>query len=442
MSKHDRISRKTFMQSSALAFAGLSTHLGWSSTGSWVERNRKNYKIKNALLETGFERDDNGEVVRTLTDLFTVEIREGKMVKIEKNNPHLSDAINAMGYLMLPSFKDMHIHIDKTFYGGGWKATEKRKDGVKGMIALEQKILPDLLEDSTYKAEQCIALLHTKGTSHIRNQTNIEPTSGLRSLENYLKALDHKKGTFSSEIVLFPQHGVFYTPTAPLLKEAAQYDQVDFIGGVDPYYIDGSIEKTIDYTVQLALDNHKGIDIHTHRTDKHALKLVEYIIDKVNENPELKGKTYLSHCFILGALDSRKQEEIAEKLSAAQVGVNSTIPFGRLIMPIPILYKYGVKVRTGTDSIMDHWNSWGSGSVLQKANIMAQLYDYRTELELSRSLRIATGDVLPLDEKGNQQWPKVGDAANLAFLEASCSAEAVARIADVKLLIHEGNRVF
>lgn len=432
------------MQSSALAFAGLSAHLGWSSTGSWTDQkaNRKNYKIKNVRLETGFERDDNGEVVRTQTDLFTIEIKEGKVIKIEKNNPHLSEAMNAKGYLMLPSFRDMHIHIDKTFYGSGWKATKRRKDGVKGMIALEQKILPDLLENSTYKAEKCIELLHAKGTSHIRNQTNIEPTSGLRSLENYLKALENKKSSFSSEIVLFPQHGVFYTPTAPLLEEAAQHDLVDFIGGVDPYYIDGSIEKTIDFTVQLALDNHKGIDIHTHRRDEHALKLVEYIIGKVNENPELKGKTYLSHCFILGALEPKKQEEIAQKLGAAQIGVNSTIPFGHLIMPIPLLYKYGVKVQTGTDSIMDHWNSWGSGSVLQKANIMAQLYDYRTELELSRSLRIATGDVLPLDDTGNQKWPKVGDAANLVFIEASCSAEAVARVSDVKFLIHEGNRVF
>lgn len=434
------------MQNSALAFVGFSSAMNWTASGASESEMRKtdrqHYKIKNALLETGFTYDEEGEVESTKTDLFTVEIQDGKIVRIEENQPALPGAVNARGYLMLPSFRDMHIHIDKTYYGEAWRATKRNSGGVKGMIELEQKILPDLLENSTYKAERCIELLQSKGTSHIRNQTNIEPTSELQSLEHYLKALENKKDSFSSEIVLFPQHGVFYTDTAPLLKEAVQMEVVDFIGGVDPDYIDGDMERTVDFTVQLALDYNKGIDIHTHRTEDRALRFVEYLIDKIRENPELKGKTYLSHCFILGALEPKKQEEIAEKLADAEIGINSTIPIGSLIMPIPTLYKYGVKVQTGNDSIMDHWNSWGSGSVLDKANIMAQLYGYRTELELSRSLRLATGDILPLDKKGNQQWPKIGDEANLAFLEASCSAEAVARVSEVKSLIHRGNLVF
>src|SRR5690606_7758427 len=126
-----------------------------------------------------------------------------------------------------------------------------------------------------------------------------------------------------------------YTDSVPYLKEAAKMD-IDFIGGVDPYSIDGAIEKTVDFTVQLALDNNKGIDIHLHESGESGLKTVEYLIQKVKENPGLKNKTYLSHAFVLGRLDSSKQEEIAEKLGDAGIGIVSTIPFGRLIMPIPI----------------------------------------------------------------------------------------------------------
>lgn len=255
------------------------------------------------------------------------------------------------------------------------------------------------------------------------------------------KALENKKDSFSAELVTFPQHGIFYTDSVPYMKEAAKLE-IDFIGGVDPYTIDGAIEKTTDFTVQLALDNNKGIDMHLHETGESGLKTVEYLIDKVNENPVLKGKTYLSHCFILGKLEKSKLEEIAEKLSAAQIGINSTIPIGSLIMPIPTLYKCNVKVRTGNDSIMDYWSSFGTGSVLQKANLMAQLYGYSTEFGLSRSLRLATGDVLPLNDQGKRQWPKPGDNADLAFLNASCSAEAVARISEVKSLIQKGNIVY
>ena len=395
--------------------------------------------LKNVRLETGFEYEE-GEVVSTKTDLFYIEIENGKIKNIAPNQPN-AKAVDAKEMLMLPAFKDMHIHLDKTFYGNKWQAVRKRTGGVKGMIALEQKMLPEMLKNSTFKAEKMIELLQSKGTSFARSHVNIEPTSKLDSLKNLQKALENKKKGFGAELVAFPQHGVFYTDSVPYLKEAARMD-IDFIGGVDPFTIDGAIEKTIDFTVQLTLDHKKGIDIHLHESGESGLNTVEYLIKKVNENPFLKGKTYLSHCFVLAKLDKVKQEETAEKLAEAQIGIVSTIPFGSLVMPIPTLYKHNVTVLTGNDSIVDHWNTFGTGSVLQKANLMAQLYGYSTEYLLSRSLKLATANVLPLDDKGIQQWPKAGDQADFVLINASCSAEAVSRISEVKSLVHQGNTVY
>ena len=111
-------------------------------------------------------------------------------------------------------------------------------------------------------------------------------------------------------------------------------------------------------------------------------------------------------------------------------------------MPIPILMNKGVEVLVGNDSIVDHWNTFGTGSVLQKANLAAQLYGYSSELALSRMLKLATAGPIPLDDKGNQVWPKVGDTADLVFLDASCSAEAVSRMSPVKSLIYKGKVVY
>lgn len=442
-SSDNTISRKDFIKNSALAAAGLTlipnimAAFPLSDEQNTLGQGKLN--IKNVRLETGFEYEE-GEIVATKTGLFYIEIENGKIKSITPNQPE-SKTLDAKGMLMLPAFKDMHIHLDKTFYGDKWQAVRKRTGGVKGMIALEQKMLPEMLKNSTFKAEKMIELLQSKGTSFARSHVNIEPTSKLDSLKNLQKALEHKKKGFGAELVAFPQHGVFYTDSVPYLKEAAQMD-IDFIGGVDPFTIDGSIEKTIDFTVQLALDYQKGIDIHLHETGESGLKTVEYLIKKVNENPSLKGKTYLSHCFVLAKLDKAKQEEAAEKLAEAQIGIVSTIPFGSLVMPIPTLYKHNVKVLTGNDSIVDHWNTFGTGSVLQKANLMAQLYGYSTEFLLSRSLKLATAHVLPLDDKGNQQWPKPGDQADFVLMNASCSAEAVSRISNVESLVHQGNVVY
>lgn len=437
------ISRKDFIRNSALAAAGLTLIPNIMTASPFFNKQNISTKgklsLKNVRLETGFTYEE-GEVISTETGLFYVEIENGKIKNVAPNQPN-AKAVDAKGMLMLPAFKDMHIHLDKTFYGDQWKAVSKRSGGVKGMIALEQKMLPEMLKNSTFKAEKMIELLQSKGTSFARSHVNIEPTSKLNSLKNLQKALENKKKSFGTELVAFPQHGVFYTDSVPYLKEAAQMD-IDFIGGVDPFTIDGAIEKTIDFTVQLALDHHKGIDIHLHETGESGLNTVEYLIKKVNENPSLKGKTYLSHCFILAKLDKTKQEEMAEKLAEAQIGIVSTIPFGSLVMPIPILYKHNVNVLTGNDSIVDHWNTFGTGSVLQKANLMAQLYGYSTEFLLSRSLKLATANVLPLDDKGNRQWPKAGDQADFVLVNASCSAEAVSRISNVESLVHQGNVVY
>lgn len=395
------------------------------------------YTLKNVRLETGFEYE-NEEVIGTKTDLFSIEIENGK-IKTVKANDHSSEAIDAKGYLMLPAFKDMHIHLDKTLYGLPWQALSPKRKTVKDMIAYEQQIIPELLKTSVSRAEQLISLLQHYGTHFVRTHFNIDPTSGLKSLEHLEQALENKQDSFKAELVAFPQHGVYYTESAPLMKKAAQLKSVKFIGGLDPLSIDGSIEKVMDFTVQLALDYHKGIDIHLHETGESGMKTINYLIDKAIENPELQGKTFVSHAFALAHLSSKETEQIAEKLAAAKVGIASSVPFKGKVMPIPTLKKYGVNVLVGNDNVQDYWSTFGSGNMLQKANLIAELYGYATEYALSRTLQFATQSILPLDEKGNQQWPKAGDEAAIVLTDASCSAEAISRMSEIKALMNDGN---
>lgn len=441
------ISRKDFLRHATWGLAGLSVmpqegHAGrildspvdTDTLSIAPQSGRTNYTLKNVRLETGFDYEEES-VLGTRTELFTIEIAAGKIKRIGGNRP-VADAIDAKGLLMLPSFRDMHIHLDKTLYPDTWRAV-RRSGGIKEMIELEQKTLRDMLKDSTYKAEKLIELLQSKGTGFARSHVNIEPTSRLDSLKNLELALANKNKVFQAELVAFPQHGLYYTDSLAYMQEAAKMG-IDFIGGLDPSTLDGAMEKTIDTTVQLALDNNKGIDIHLHESGESGKKTIEYLLRKVIENPTLKGKTFVSHAFVLGQLDRAQQESIAEQLALTQVGIVSTIPFAGLIMPIPTLLKHGVKVMTGNDSIVDYWSTMGSGSVLQKANLAAQLYGKLTEFELSRMLALATAGPIPLDDNGIQQWPKAGDQASTVLIDASCSAEAVSRISPVCSLIHRG----
>ncbi|MGG1921472.1 amidohydrolase [Chryseobacterium sp. NRRL B-14798] len=396
-----------------------------------------NYSLKNVRLETGFEYEKE-EVTGTKTGLFSIEIEDGKIKTVKANDP-ASNAIDAKGYLMLPAFRDMHIHLDKTLYGLPWQALSPKRKTVKDMIAYEQEIIPELLKTSVSRAEQLISLQQHYGTHFVRTHFNIDPTSGLKSLEHLEQALNNKKDSFKAELVAFPQHGVYYTESAPLMKEAAQLKSVEFIGGLDPLSIDGSIEKVMDFTVQLALDHNKGIDIHLHEAGESGMKTISYLIDKAMENPALQGKTFVSHAFALAHLSPKETEQIAERLAAGKVGIASSVPFKGKVMPIPTLKKYGVNVLIGNDNVQDYWSTFGSGSMLQKANLIAELYGYTTEYALSRALQFATQAILPLDEKGKQQWPKAGDEAAIVLTDASCSAEAVSRMSEIKALMNDGN---
>ena len=395
------------------------------------------YSLKNVRLETGFEYE-NEEVIGTKTDLFSIDIEDGKIKAVKTNEP-ASNAIDAKGYLMLPAFRDMHIHLDKTLYGLPWQALSPKRKTVKDMIAYEQEIIPELLKTSVERAEQLISLQQHYGTHFARTHFNIDPTSGLKSLEHLEEALQNKKDSFKAELVAFPQHGVYYTESAPLMKDAAQLKSVGFIGGLDPLSIDGSIEKVMDFTVQLALDHNKGIDIHLHEVGDSGMKTINYLIDKAIENPALQGKTFVSHAFALAHLSQKEADQIAERLAEGKVGIASSVPFKKTIMPIPTLKKHGVNVLIGNDNVQDFWSTFGSGSMLQKANLIAELYGYATEFALSRALQFATQSTVPLDEKGKQQWPKAGDEAAIVLTDASCSAEAVSRISKIEALMNDGN---
>lgn len=160
------------------------------------------YSLKNVRLETGFEYE-NEEVIGTKTDLFSIDVEDGKIKAIKANAP-ASKAMDAKGYLMLPAFSDMHIHLDKTLYGLPWQALSPKRKTVKDMIAYEQEIIPELLKTSVDRAEQLISLQQHYGTHFARTHFNIDPTSGLKSLEHLEQALQNKKDSFKAELVAFP----------------------------------------------------------------------------------------------------------------------------------------------------------------------------------------------------------------------------------------------
>ncbi|GGD53263.1 amidohydrolase [Paenibacillus nasutitermitis] len=398
------------------------------------------YWLMNVRLEQGYAMED-GQVSGTNTEICHLRIQGGTIAEIAGTDPQSSGDLpkyDCKGLLLLPSFEEAHIHLDKTYYDGPWKAVRPITSIFERMEE-EKILLPKLLPRAKQQAESILRLIQSFGATHVRSHCNIEPVSGLHRLEATKQALDTFSGKISSEIVAFPQHGLLRSDSVQLVKQALE-EGATHVGGVDPYTVDGDIEKSLQITVELAVQHHAGIDIHLHDGNKAGKQTLMRLAD-LTEEAGLQGKVTISHAFWFAGAPQHEAEEVAVRMSSLGMSIASTVPIGKTSMPLPMLHNKGVKVKLATDSLTDHWSPFGNGDQLEKAGRFAELYGYNDERSLSRSLGFITGGITPLDQQGQQVWPKAGDTASFVLVHASCSAEAVARRAQRQAVWYEGRIV-
>ena len=397
------------------------------------------FTLRNVRLETGYDHDADG-VSGTKTALFDVHISHGRIAGVsraETGRHSVGRTYDVRGLLMLPAFRDMHIHLDKTFYGDPWRAPRLKTKGIPGQIALEQRLLPGMLPHVEDHAERLIRLLQSRGTTFARSQCNVDPVVGLGNLTRLKRALDRNAATFGHEIVAFPQHGLVSAHVEGLMREAMSAGATH-VGGIDPTTLDGGMERSVDTVLQIALDAKAPIDMHLHEPGASGIAAINRVAKRVEEEPSLKGRVTFSHCFCLEALSEGEAKDMAALMARAGMSVASTVPMGPQVMPIPALMAAGVPVYAGTDTVVDFWGVFGQCDVLLRAWTACQIYGWKDELAISQSLRLATGGPMTLSPTGEQLWPRPGDPANLVLVRAACSAEAVARMPPRVAVIHGG----
>ncbi|MFD2443851.1 amidohydrolase family protein [Bacillus sp. CGMCC 1.16607] len=388
--------------------------------------NQSTYWLTNVRLETGYQYE-NEVVVATNTDIFHIKIENGKITEmISASTPLETDLEkrDAKNLLMLPTFKEMHIHIDKTYFSGPWKAVQPASS-IFDRFKEEEELLPKLLPTAKDRAEKMLDLLSQFGSTHVRTHCNIDPVVGLKNLEATLQALEGYSNKLSYEVVAFPQHGLLRSGVEKLIRNAMKQGAT-LVGGVDPYTVDNNIEKSLHTMIDIAVETNSGVDIHLHERDHLGMFTMKKLAD-LTEEAGLQGKVTVSHAFGFAGVPTGKVSELAERFAELEISVTSTVPIGKMIMPLPLLREKGVQIGLGNDSITDHWSPFGTGDNLEKVGRLAELYGYVTEYALSQSLGFITGGKTPLNKEGIQMWPNIGDDADLNLVQASCSAEAVAR---------------
>lgn len=398
--------------------------------------------LKNVLLEKSYIYEDDC-VIATETELVDLVIDDGVFTKIE---PAITDehdhVFDAQGQLLLPAFRDMHIHLDKTYFGDKWQAPIRPKDGIRSRIAQEQQLLPAQLPVMKERAIYVIKHLIANGHTHIRTHCNVDQSIGTQHVEMLMDVLQSFAPHITYELVAFPQHGLMRDDVYPLMNKALQLGATH-VGGVDPATIDPNLYASLEQTVQLAVTAQKGIDLHLH--DNGSLGLYElHVLCDLLEKYQFAHDVTISQAFALATASAAELAKLLPRLQKHNITIATTVPFHATnnTIPIPKLKEAGISVVVGHDSLMDHWSPFGSGNTLQKLQQLAQCFGCNDEQSIGQVLRYATGNITPLNEQGVRVWPAVGQPATAVLVDAVSSAHAIARICPITTVFHNGHVTF
>jgi cytosine/adenosine deaminase-related metal-dependent hydrolase len=398
------------------------------------------YWLKNVRLEIAYLKD-NERIAGTKTDLFHVLIEDGKFTKIIPSLEAVGDEVSwedAKGSLLMPSFIEKHVHLDKTYMGEPWRACIPAS-GVIERCEIEKNILTSMPFSTQTRAEALLKTLLSYGSTHVRTHVDIYPEVKLQNLFEVQRALENYSNKVSSEIVAFAQHGLLRPGTVELVREALK-NGAGIVGAVDPATVDNDIEASLVQLMELAVEADADIDLHLHdpgHLGTFTMKRLAYLTKQAG----WEGRVAVSHAFGLGDVTKDEAMDMGAILKDAGVSIVTSIPIGRNIPPVDLMTECGVEVAIGNDNIYDSWWPTGNGDVLERLGRLVERCRWTNEYALSQSLKYITGGIIPLDKEGKQIWPKIGDSANMILVDASCTAEVVARRSNRKATFYQGNIV-
>jgi cytosine/adenosine deaminase-related metal-dependent hydrolase len=229
----------------------------------------------------------------------------------------------------------------------------------------------------------------SKGTTHIRSHVDVDAEIGLSRLHEVMAAREALKEAVSVQLVAFPQSGVMRSPgTAALLEEAVRQG-AELIGGVDPAGIDQDPKGQLDALFAIAERTGAGIDLHLHDPGELGVHQVRLIAERTRALG-LGGKVVISHAYGLGTLDYVRMGEMAELLRECGIAIMTTGYSHTPVPPVQRLHDAGVTVFSGSDGVRDPWTPFGNADQLERAMLIAQRFDFRTDAGLELAFHLST----------------------------------------------------
>ncbi len=289
---------------------------------------------------------------------------------------------DVQGRLALPSFTDLHMHLDKAFT---LDLTENRSGTLEEAIARYEELLPTLTRAGfVERALRALRLCLAAGTTRARTHINIYATSdgpGLMPLEAALEARERARDLMDMQIVLLPAGNPAHDRGLYEACEEALRLGADAVGGAPA--LDPDPDGAIAAAFELARHFDRPVDLHVDESDDPSVRTLATVA-AVTLHTDYNGRVTAGHCCSLAAMDDDAAARLIERVAEAGItvvtlpscnlylqGRHDRQPIRRGLTRVKELVAAGVNVAAASDNIRDPFNPFGRGDLLHIADLLA-----------------------------------------------------------------------
>jgi cytosine/creatinine deaminase len=358
--------------------------------------------------------------------------------------PSVDDRLDLSGYLLLPAPAEPHAHFDCALTADRIPNPTGDLAGAIDAWLAYQVAIPR--EDFVARATEAALLGLANGATAIRTHVGVYDPGGLGAVEALLEVRAQLRDLMDLQLVPLPVEltGLEYGSVRALLRKAMELG-ADAVGGAP--YLDPLPIAYHEFTLSLAAEFGRPIDLHTDETDDPAVLTLPHFANLVAATGFPYGAT-ASHCVSLGVQPPEQAAKVAAQVAAAQLTVvcnpqtslflqargQNAAPV-RGLTALRALLDAGVTVAGGGDNLRDPFNPVGRVDPLETASLLVTA-GHLTPEEAYAAVSTGARKAMGLAEV--QVAP--GFPAELLAVQASSLGEALAG-GTSRVVIHRGRVV-
>lgn len=343
--------------------------------------------------------------------------------------------------ILLPSFSDVHVHIDSSRIGLPFRPHTGRP-GVWNMMLNDRENWRGAEESIAWRTTETLGRMIAHGATTVRTYAQVDVDCGLEKLDGVLAAREAHADRADVSIMAFPQAGLLREDGSIDLIARALESGADVVGGIDPCALDRDPVRHLDAVFGLAERFDAPIDIHLHEPAQLAKFSTELILERV-KTLDLRGRVTISHGYGLGQLPEHELRGLLEEFREWDVAMATVAPTSAL--PTLLLAEYGIRLGLGQDGQRDYWSPYGNCDMLDRAWQLAFTNGFRQDAHIEHAVAIATmggrsvaGASPALEGIDDRPGLEVGDPADLVLVSGDTVTAAVMDRSPDRTVLYRG----